>query len=89
MTGGIRSLVQLTVLIAVAELPQPSEAVKVLTCEKVQPLEVAAPSEKLQISYSTASISSGSRTKSSIDCGRSWITSKSTEAWYNNKWSVT
>jgi hypothetical protein len=31
MTGGIRSLVQLTVLIAVAELPQPSEAMNVLT----------------------------------------------------------
>ena len=29
--GGIRSLVQLTVLIAVAELPQPSEAMNVLT----------------------------------------------------------
>ena len=30
-TGGIRSLVQLTVLIAVALLPQPSEAMNVLT----------------------------------------------------------
>jgi hypothetical protein len=40
MTGGIRSLVQLTVLIAVAELPQPSEAVKVLTCDQVQAISL-------------------------------------------------
>ena len=31
MTGEVRSLVQLTVLIAVALLPQPSEAINVLT----------------------------------------------------------
>src|SRR6188508_2476154 len=44
ITGAVLSLVQLTVLIAVVELPQPSEAVKVLTCDHVQPLLVTAPS---------------------------------------------
>ena len=33
ITGAIRSLVQITVLVAVAELPQPSEAVNVLICD--------------------------------------------------------
>jgi hypothetical protein len=56
MTGGIRSLVQLTVLIAVAELPQPSEAIKVLTCEKVQPLEVTAPSVNVTIGVLQAAV---------------------------------
>jgi hypothetical protein len=41
ITGGVRSEVQVTVLEAVAELPQPSTAVKVLTCVTVQ-LEVVA-----------------------------------------------
>jgi hypothetical protein len=44
ITGGVRSFVHVTVLIAVAELPQPSEAVKVLTCDQVQPLDCTAPS---------------------------------------------
>jgi hypothetical protein len=43
-TGGVTSLVQLTVLVIVAELPHPSTAVNVLTCERRQPLLVTAPS---------------------------------------------
>jgi hypothetical protein len=49
ITGAIRSLVQLTVLIAVVELPQPSEAVKILTCDQAQPLLVTAPSVNVTI----------------------------------------
>src|SRR4030095_6037867 len=41
ITGGVWSEVQVTVLAAVLELPQPSTAVKVLTCVTVQ-LEVVA-----------------------------------------------
>src|SRR4030095_11166302 len=56
ITGGIRSEVQLTVLIAVAELPQPSEAMNVLTCEKAQPLEVTAPSVNVTIGVLHAAV---------------------------------
>jgi hypothetical protein len=56
ITGGTRSLVQLTVLIAVAELPQPSEAVKVLTCEKAQPLLVTVPSVNVTIGVLHAAV---------------------------------
>jgi hypothetical protein len=42
--GGVRSLVHVTVLAAVAELPQPSEAVNVLVCERRHPLELMLPS---------------------------------------------
>ena len=42
--GGARSLVQLTVLEVVAELPQPSTAVNVLTCVTVHDEVVAAAS---------------------------------------------
>jgi hypothetical protein len=56
MTGGVRSLVQLTVLIAVAELPQPSEAMNVLTCEKYKPLEVTAPSVNVTIGVLHAAV---------------------------------
>jgi hypothetical protein len=56
ITGGVRSLVQLTVLIAVAELPQPSEAMNVLTCEKAQPLEVTAPSVNVTIGVLQAAV---------------------------------
>jgi hypothetical protein len=56
IVGGVRSLVQLTVLIAVAELPQPSEAMKVLTCEKAQPLEVTAPSVNVTIGVLQAAV---------------------------------
>jgi hypothetical protein len=56
IVGGVRSLVQLTVLIAVAELPQPSEAINVLTCEKAQPLEVTAPSVNVTIGVLQAAV---------------------------------
>jgi hypothetical protein len=44
MVGGVRSLVQLTVLDVVAELPQASTAVNVLTCDLKHPLLLIAPS---------------------------------------------
>jgi len=47
--GGIRSLVHVTVLAAVAELPQPSEAVNVLICEALHPLVVTGPSVNVTI----------------------------------------
>jgi hypothetical protein len=56
ITGAVRSLVQLTVLIAVALLPQPSEAMNVLTCEKAQPLEVTAPSVNVTIGVLHAAV---------------------------------
>jgi hypothetical protein len=56
MTGGVRSRVQLTVLIAVAELPQPSEAIKVLALREVQPLEVTAPSVNVTIGVLQAAV---------------------------------
>jgi len=56
MTGAIRSEVQLTVLIAVAELPQPSEAINVLTCEKAQPLDCTAPSVNVTIGVLQAAV---------------------------------
>jgi hypothetical protein len=43
-TGGIRSLVQVTVLVIVAVLPQPSTAVNILVCEEEQLLVDMAPS---------------------------------------------
>ena len=66
ITGGIRSEVQLTVLIAVAELPQPSEAVKVLTCEKAQPLEVTAPSVNVTIGVLQAAVAVAEPSAASI-----------------------
>jgi hypothetical protein len=42
--GGVRSLVHVTVLDAVAVLPQPSIAVKVLVCERLQVVLLIAPS---------------------------------------------
>ena len=48
-TGGVRSAVQVTVLAAVAELPQPSEAMKVLVCDQVQLLDCTAPSVNVRI----------------------------------------
>jgi hypothetical protein len=46
ITGGVRSLVQVTVLDAVLELPQASIAVNVLTCVTVQFTVVAVASLK-------------------------------------------
>ena len=42
-TGGVRSAVQVTVLVTVAVLPQASVAVKVLTCDCKQPLVLTLP----------------------------------------------
>jgi hypothetical protein len=39
ITGGVRSVIQVIVLDAVAVLPQPSMAVHVLVCERSHPLE--------------------------------------------------
>jgi hypothetical protein len=49
ITGGVRSLIQVIVLDAVAVLPQPSMAVHVLVCERSQPLLVTAPSEEFTV----------------------------------------
>jgi hypothetical protein len=45
MDGPLRSRIQVTVEEAVAELPQPSEAVKVLVCEAEHEVVVTGPSE--------------------------------------------
>ena len=55
-TGGVRSAVQVTVLAAVAELPQPSEAMKVLVCDQVQLLDWTAPSVKVRIGVLQAAV---------------------------------
>ena len=47
--GGIRSLVQVTVLEVVAELPQPSTAVNILVCEEEQLLVDTAPSVNVTV----------------------------------------
>ena len=56
ITGGVLSLVHVTVLIAVAELPQPSEAVKVLVCEAVQALVITGPSVNVTIGVLHAAV---------------------------------
>ena len=43
-TGGVRSLVQVTVVEAVAVLPQPSVALNVLVCDAEHPLVMTGPS---------------------------------------------
>jgi hypothetical protein len=75
MTGATRSEVQLTVLIAVAELPQPSEAIKVLTCEKAQPLEVTAPSVNVTIGVLQAAVAVA-EPSAAVNSGSSRITTK-------------
>ena len=55
-TGGVRSAVHETVLAAVAELPQPSEATKVLICDWVQPLVCTAPSVNVTIGVLQAAV---------------------------------
>ena len=55
-TGGVRSAVQVTVLAAVAELPQPSEAMNVLVCDQVQPLDCTAPSVNVTIGVLHAAV---------------------------------
>jgi hypothetical protein len=54
--GGIRSAVHVTVEVAVAELPQPSEAVKVLVKDWEQPLVCTAPSLKATIGTPQAAV---------------------------------
>jgi hypothetical protein len=49
MTGGLLSAVHVTVLAAVAELPQPSEAVNVLICDALHALVVTGPSVNVTI----------------------------------------
>ena len=49
ITGAVRSAVHVTVLAAVAELPQPSEAVNVLVCDREQLLVCTAPSVNVTI----------------------------------------
>jgi hypothetical protein len=56
MEGAIRSLVQVTVLAAVAELPQPSEATKVLVCEALHVLVITGPSVKVTIGMPHAAV---------------------------------
>jgi len=56
MVGGTRSLVQLTVLEAVAVLPQPSLAVNVLTCVTVQVEVVAVASLEVIVTGPQASV---------------------------------
>jgi hypothetical protein len=55
-TGGVTSLVQFTVLVIVAELPQASTAVNVLTWERRQPLLVTAPSLCVTVGVPHASV---------------------------------
>jgi hypothetical protein len=54
--GGIRSLVQVTVLEVVAELPQPSTAVNILVCEEEQLLVDTAPSVNVTVAELHASV---------------------------------
>ena len=54
--GGIRSLVQVTVLEVVAELPQPSTAVNILVCEDEQLDVDTAPSVNVTVAVLHASV---------------------------------
>src|SRR5258705_8849733 len=56
ITGATRSLVHVTVLIAVAEIPQPSEAVNVLICEALHALVVTGPSVNVTIGVPNAAV---------------------------------
>ena len=47
MDGPLRSRIHVTVVEAVAELPQPSEAVKVLVCDAEQEVVITGPSETI------------------------------------------
>jgi hypothetical protein len=47
MDGPLRSRIHVTVVEAVAELPQPSEAVKVLVCDAEQEVVTTGPSETI------------------------------------------
>jgi hypothetical protein len=54
--GGVLSLVHVTVLAAVAELPQPSEAMNVLICDREHTVEVTAPSVNVTIGVLQAAV---------------------------------
>src|SRR5204862_154212 len=56
IVGGVRSLVQVTVLDVVALLPQASTAVNVLICVTVHPAVVAAPSLDVTVGVPQASV---------------------------------
>jgi len=56
MAGGLRSVVQLTVLDMVAVLPHPSLAVNVLVCEAVQPVVLIKPSADEIVGVPQASV---------------------------------
>jgi hypothetical protein len=56
IVGGLGALVQLTVLVIVAELPQPSTAVKVLVCEDEQEVVDTAPSVEVILTALQASV---------------------------------
>ena len=54
--GGVWSLVHVTVLAAVVELPQPSEAMNVLVWEAEHPLVITGPSEDVTIGVPQAAV---------------------------------
>jgi hypothetical protein len=54
--GAVRSTVHVTVLTAVAELPQPSEAINVLTCDAEQAVVVTGPSVNVTIGIPHAAV---------------------------------
>src|SRR4030095_11187366 len=56
IVGGIRSLVHVTVLDAVAELPHASTAVNVRVCDLEQPVLFIIPSEELTVGAPHASV---------------------------------
>jgi hypothetical protein len=68
-TGGVTSLVQLTVLVIVAELPQASIAVNVLTCERRQPLLVTAPSLDVTVGIPQPSVAEAEPSEVLISAG--------------------
>jgi len=67
--GGVTSLVQFTVLVMVAVLPQASMAVNVLTCERRQPLLVTAPSTELTVGVPHASVAEAEPSEVVISVG--------------------
>src|SRR4030095_7035641 len=56
IVGAVRSLVHVTVLEAVAELPHPSTAVNVLVCDLVQPALFISPSLVVIVGVPQASV---------------------------------
>jgi len=56
IVGAAWSLVHVTVVEAVAELPQPSEALNVLICEREQPLDCTRPSETVTAGVPQAAV---------------------------------